>query len=163
MSSIKNKNPKIFLIAGSTGGHALPILELTQKLSANDCRVLVFISGSRIEKTIFNRFSTVKILSGRLYRHQRIKNIAGTLLTGLGFVQVLIYMLFNRPRLIVAKGGFLAVPILYAAKILNIPFMCHESDSIIGLANKIFLKSAKKFFVGFPKNTYSEKLPSKVE
>jgi len=41
-----------------------------------------------------------------------------------------------------------------AAALLRIPFLIHESDSILGLSNKILLRFAKKIYLGFPVEEY---------
>jgi UDP-N-acetylglucosamine--N-acetylmuramyl-(pentapeptide) pyrophosphoryl-undecaprenol N-acetylglucosamine transferase len=155
------KLKKLFLIAGSTGGHALPIFDIYCELK-NDYYIKIFVSGSEIEKQIFKGSRTVKIISGRLNRHSLIKKILGILLFAIGFIQVFFYLLFNRPKLIMAKGGFLAVPVLSAAKILGISYFTHESDSEMGLTNKKFGLSAKKLFVGFPSEMYEENIAKKA-
>lgn len=155
------KNKKLFLIAGSTGGHALPIFDIYNELK-NDYNIKIFVSGSAIEKQIFKDSPTVKIISGRLHRHSLAKRVWGILCFAFGFIQSFFYLLLNRPKLIMAKGGFLAVPILSAAKILRIPYFTHESDSEIGLTNRKFGLGAKKLFVGFPLKMYEEKIAEKA-
>jgi len=151
------KLKKLFLIAGSTGGHALPIFDVYSELK-NNYNVKIFVSGSEIEKQLFKGLPRVKIISGRMNRHNLAKKVWGVLCFTTGFVQSLIYLLFNRPKLIMAKGGFLAVPVLAAARILGIPYFTHESDSEMGLTNKRFGLGAKKLFVGFPPEMYEEKI-----
>ena len=151
---VKTNLKKIFLIAGSTGGHAMPIFSISEELDKLGYKQKIFVSGSEIEREIFKSKNTVKILSGRFNRYNKLKNITGSILIILGIVESFFYLLFNRPNLIFSKGGFLAVPVLYAARLLNIPYFTHESDSEIGLTNKIFHKKAKKFFVGFPLELY---------
>lgn len=155
------KSKKLFLIAGSTGGHALPIFDIYNELK-NNYQIKIFISGSEIEREIFMDSPTVKIISGRLNRHNFLKKLWGILCYAIGFSQSLFYLLFNRPKLIMAKGGFLAVPVLSAAKILGIPYFTHESDSEMGLTNKRFAAGAKKLFVGFPLEMYEEKITKKA-
>lgn len=132
----------------------MPILNISEEVDKLGYIQKIFISGSNIERNIFKSKKTIKIISGRFDRYHKLRNIIGLILIILGFIESFFYLLFNRPNLIFAKGGFLAVPILYAARVLNIPYFCHESDSEIGLANKMFLKGAKKFFVGFPLDLY---------
>lgn len=159
---IKTNSKKIFLIAGSTGGHAMPIFSISEELKFHGYKQKIFVSGSDIEREIFKSKDTVKILSGKLDRNNWYKNIIGLTLVALGFIESFFYLLCNRPNLIIAKGGFLAVPVLYVARLLNIPYFSHESDSEIGLSNKIILKKAKKFFVGFPRELYKNVVLSNV-
>ncbi|KMR13938.1 UDP-diphospho-muramoylpentapeptide beta-N- acetylglucosaminyltransferase, partial [Staphylococcus aureus] len=55
----------------------------------------------------------------------------------------------EKPDLLFSKGGFVSVPVVIAAKSLNIPTLIHESDLTPGLANKIALKFAKKIYTTF--------------
>lgn len=154
------KKKSIFLISGSSGGHAVPVFSLAKKLKDNNFQIKVFVSGSKIEQEVFKQMPTVKILSGRLDRQNTLRSIGGSILIALGFIGSFFYLLFNRPNLIFSKGGFLSVPILYAAKVLGIPYFAHDSDSEIGLANKMFYKKAKKFFVSFPPKVFNQKFPN---
>ena len=157
-----NKLKKLILIAGSTGGHALPIFDIYQELK-DEYQIKIFVSGSAIEHDIFKGTPRVKIISGRLNRHSFVKMLLGLFSIAIGFIEAFFYLLFNRPKLIMAKGGFLAVPVLSAAKILNIPYFTHESDSEMGLTNKKYGLSAKKLFVGFPLEVYNDAIAKKAE
>ena len=60
-------------------------------------------------------------------------------------------MLFrSRPDIVFSKGGFVAVPVVLAAKHYRIPTIIHESDITPGLANKLCIPSAKKICCNFP-------------
>jgi len=56
----------------------------------------------------------------------------------------------QKPDLVFSKGGFVAVPVVIAAKRAGIPVIIHESDMTPGLANKLCLSSADKICVNFP-------------
>ena len=43
----------------------------------------------------------------------------------------------TKPDVVFSKGGFVTVPVVYAAKKLHIPVIIHESDLTPGLANKL--------------------------
>lgn len=155
------KKKKVYLISGSTGGHALPIFDIWSEIK-DKYQTKIFVSGSSIENEIFGEAPTIKIISGRLHRHSLVKKITGIMFMGIGFVQSFFYLLFNRPKLIMSKGGFLSVPILSAAKALGIPYFSHESDSEMGLANKKYGLYAKKLFVGFPPEMYDDVINKKA-
>ena len=55
-----------------------------------------------------------------------------------------------KPDVVFSKGGFVAVPVVLAAKHLHIPVIIHESDMTPGLANKISLSAATKVCCNFP-------------
>jgi len=46
------------------------------------------------------------------------------------------------------------VPFCIAAWILRVPIVIHESDSVVGLSNRILLRFAKKIYLGFPVEEY---------
>ena len=55
-----------------------------------------------------------------------------------------------KPDVVFSKGGFVAVPVVLAAKHSRIPVIIHESDLTPGLANKICIPSATKVCANFP-------------
>ncbi len=64
-----------------------------------------------------------------------------------------------RPQVVFAKGGYVSLPVIIAAKHLDIPVVLHESDSHLGLANKMALKSATKLAVAWPIQNYWQNEP----
>jgi UDP-N-acetylglucosamine--N-acetylmuramyl-(pentapeptide) pyrophosphoryl-undecaprenol N-acetylglucosamine transferase len=58
-----------------------------------------------------------------------------------------VFMIF--PDVVFAKGGYTAFPTLFAARILGIPVVLHESDSVPGRVNVWASKFAKKIAVSF--------------
>jgi UDP-N-acetylglucosamine--N-acetylmuramyl-(pentapeptide) pyrophosphoryl-undecaprenol N-acetylglucosamine transferase len=60
-----------------------------------------------------------------------------------------------KPDVVFSKGGFVAVPVGIAAKMLRIPIVTHDSDSVPGLANRIVGRWAKVHATGMPPEYYS--------
>lgn len=157
------QNNRIILISSSTGGHAIPVFELYSKLKRQGLNPIVFHSGSKIEKNIFSEARKYKIVAGKLHRRFSLINIAEGVKIIIGSVQSFILLLYLHPKLVFSKGGFCAIPILSVAKLFRIPIFIHESDSVIGLANRLFMNKAKKVFLSFPLDIYSEKLPKNAD
>lgn len=67
-----------------------------------------------------------------------------------GYGEALRLMKRYRPDVVFSKGGFVAVPVVLAAKHYKIPVIIHESDMTPGLANKICIPSAAKVCCNFP-------------
>ena len=57
-----------------------------------------------------------------------------------------------KPDVVFSKGGFVAVPVVLAAKHYRVPTIIHESDMTPGLANKLCIPSAKKICCNFPES-----------
>ena len=154
-----SRNKRIILISSSTGGHAIPVFELYKELKIKGFDPVVFNSGSSIEKKIFANCKKYKIVAGKLHRRLCFANLIEGLKIFVGLIQSFFLLILFRPKLVFSKGGFCAIPVLTVAKLLLIPIFIHESDSVIGLSNKLFMNKAKRFFLSFPMDSYSEKLP----
>ena len=55
-----------------------------------------------------------------------------------------------KPAAVFSKGGYVSVPVCFAAKKLGIPIILHESDAVMGKANRLIAKMATKVCLGFP-------------
>ncbi len=56
----------------------------------------------------------------------------------------------SRPNVIFLKGGYVCLPVGLIARLFKIPYVIHESDTVVGLANRILMKNAKKVAFGAP-------------
>ncbi len=55
-----------------------------------------------------------------------------------------------RPDVVFSKGGYVALPVVFAAKKLKIPCLTHESDLSPGLANRLMAKKCRYLLTSFP-------------
>lgn len=60
------------------------------------------------------------------------------------------------PDVVFAKGGYVSLPVGLAAKSLHYPLVIHESDSIMGMSNKLLAKRADKVCVSYPIKSYTD-------
>jgi len=158
---MKKKN-KIYLVSSGTGGHAAPIFLLYKKLlNKPNIDVTILHSGSDIENKLFVNTKSIRIISAKFDRNSIYKKLISYPMILAGLIQAKVLFIFKRPNLIFSKGGYGSVPVLFAARFFKIPYFLHESDSRIGLANKLFVKKAKKVFLGFPKDIYEEDVSDK--
>ena len=72
-----------------------------------------------------------------------------------GTVQSLWRLLWWRPDVVFAKGGFVCLPIGLAAGMLRIPLVIHDSDAHPGLTNRILARWATSIATGAPLEYYS--------
>lgn len=72
-----------------------------------------------------------------------------------GFFQSLWRFLWWRPDVVFCKGGFVCLPVGYAASLLGIPLVIHDSDAHPGLTNRLLSKKAKRILTGAPLEHYS--------
>lgn len=83
-----------------------------------------------------------------------LHNIFDIILVLLGFLQSLIKLILWRPKVIFLKGGFVCLPVGYAAFLLRIPIVIHDSDAHAGLANRLLAPLATYIATGAPLEYY---------
>lgn len=153
---------KIVLTGGGTGGHIWPHFALFDAPSSKlkkltDQKELdVHYIGSRhgMEKSLVEKekpqWNYHGIPTGKLRRYFSFKNFSDPILIIMGFLKALFLIWRLKPNLIFSKGGFVAVPVVWAGWILRIPIVIHESDITPALATKLTLPFCKECFVTFP-------------
>jgi len=154
---MSNPKPiKILLTGGGTGGHITPLLAVISQIRKLNPEIQILYVGRKQDINAYFvdiDVATKSILTGKLRRYFSWLNFTDLIKVFLGTIQSLFIVLINKPNLIFAKGGFVSVPVVLAARICGVPIIAHESDIIIGLANKISARWAKFIAVGFePKN-----------
>lgn len=84
-----------------------------------------------------------------------LQNIRDIAFIGAGFVQSLILLRRFRPEVVFAKGGYVCLPLGYAAKVLGIPLVIHDSDTRPGLTNRLLSRFAAHIATGSPLENYT--------
>lgn len=144
---------KIVLTGGGTAGHVTPNLSLVSKLRENNYDVIYIGSYNGIEKELVQErgIEYYGISSGKLRRQLSLKNFTDgfRVIKGYGEAKKLLKQI--KPDIVFSKGGFVTVPVVYAANKLKIPVVIHESDLTPGLANKLSTPKADKVCCSFEK------------
>ncbi|MCL2363119.1 MAG: undecaprenyldiphospho-muramoylpentapeptide beta-N-acetylglucosaminyltransferase [Defluviitaleaceae bacterium] len=143
---------KIILTGGGTAGHVLPHLALLPALKKAGFAPHYIGSHKGIERELVENANIPYsgIASGKLRRCFDLKNITDMFRVVKGLGDALRVLRREKPDLVFSKGGFVAVPVMMAARILRIPAVIHESDFTPGLANRLSAPFAKKICVCFP-------------
>ncbi len=145
------------VFTGGGGGHFYPMIAVAEAVNslAQKNKILnmelIYISDSPYDQKALddNNISFAKLSTGKNRIYFSIENIFDAIKTFFATIRAifLIYNLF--PDVIFSKGGYPAVPVVIAAKILGIPVFIHESDSYPGRANKLASKWAKRIAVSY--------------
>ena len=143
---------KIILTGGGTAGHVTPNLALLPSLQKEEFEIRYIGSYNGIERRLIEETGIPYdgISSGKLRRYFDIKNFSDPLRVLKGYAEALKIMKKYKPDVVFSKGGFVAVPVVLAARHHKIPVIIHESDMTPGLANKICIPIAKKVCCNFP-------------
>lgn len=143
---------KIILTGGGTAGHVTPNLALIPSLQEHRYEIRYIGSYEGIEKKLIKGTGIPYdgISSGKLRRYFDLKNFSDPFRVIKGYMEARNLLKKHKPDVIFSKGGFVAVPVVLAAKHYGIPTIIHESDMTPGLANKLCIPSAKKVCCNFP-------------
>ena len=143
---------KIVLTGGGTAGHVTPNIALIPELQKKGYEVHYIGSHEGIERQLIEKMNIpyYGISSGKLRRYFDLKNFTDPFKVLKGFSEARAILKKIKPDVVFSKGGFVTVPVVYAAKQCGIPSIIHESDMSPGLANKLCLPFATKVCANFP-------------
>lgn len=144
---------KIILTGGGTAGHVTPNLALIPSLKAKGYEIHYVGSETGIEKDLLAKYPEIpyhSIRTGKFRRYFSIKNFTDPFRVIGGCSDALKIMKEVNPDIVFSKGGFVSVPVVWAAYKSKIPVVAHESDITPGLANKLSKKYAIKICLNFP-------------
>lgn len=150
----------IILVGGGTGGHITPLIAVAEELMASG-QPFVFVGGkdSLEERLVRDQgWSFIGISSGKWRRYTNLtsvwQNLVDLVRVKIAFWQAVRIILRTRARVVFSKGGSVALPVVIAAAVLRRKIIIHESDSVMGLSNRISRLFAAKVLTGFPLDGY---------
>ncbi len=149
---------RILFTGGGTGGHFYPIIAIAEALNkiADEEKILkselYYMSTEPYDKQALfeNNIKFIQVNAGKLRIYPSLKNITDIFKTATGCMEAVFKIFALYPDVVFGKGGFASFPALFAARILRIPVVIHESDSAPGRVNKWASKFAKRIAISFP-------------
>lgn len=153
---------KILLTGGGTGGHFYPLIAVAEELNetAKENRLLkpelYFMSTDPYNETLLyeNNIKFIPVNAGKIRRGFSPENIVLNFIdlfkTFFGVWGAIWKMFLLYPDVVFGKGGYAAFPALFAARLLFIPVVIHESDNKPGRVNKWAGRFARKVGVAYP-------------
>ena len=156
----------------------MPVLAVIKSLRRLDPNLSTFFVGSRfgIESTLIPKMGIkyYGISAGKFRRYHRskilniidpttlFKNISDMMKFFSGVKEARKILSLEAPDVLFAKGGFVSLPVAYAARSLKIPVVNHESDLVMGLANRKISNFSEKVCVSFPKENFPDIKAEKI-
>ena len=142
---------KIILVAGGSGGHIYPCLELAKYFISKGEDVMVCGSNNSLEESIYKKnnleFKGIDVIKNKvlnfLTTRKQVKKI---------------YKEFN-PDLVILFGNYISVSFGLVAILSKIPIYLHEQNVIYGDANILLGLWAKRIYLSLPidKDYYKKK------
>jgi UDP-N-acetylglucosamine--N-acetylmuramyl-(pentapeptide) pyrophosphoryl-undecaprenol N-acetylglucosamine transferase len=148
---------RILFTGGGSGGHFYPIIAIAEEVTSlvKDKRLLApelfYMSNTPYnEGLLYEHNITYKHTSaGKLRRYFSILNFFDLFKTAWGVLSSVITVWRLYPDVVFGKGGYASFPALLAAKILRIPVVIHESDTVPGRVNSWAGKFADRIALSY--------------
>lgn len=148
---------KILFTGGGSGGHFYPIIGIAQSIrdivaekKLIEPEIYFMAPDPYSEQTLFNEKIIYKYTpAGKMRRYFSILNFIDYFKIFFGAIKATWSVFWIFPDVVVSKGGYGSVPAVFAAKILGIPIVIHESDSTPGRANLWAGKFATKIALSY--------------
>lgn len=148
---------KILFTGGGTGGHFYPIIAVAQKLNKiiDEEKIigakLYYFSNDPYDKEMLfeNGLTFESIDTGKMRTYFSFKNFTDIIKTFFGVLNAIYKVYSVYPDVVFGKGGYASFPTIFAARILRIPVVIHESDSAPGRVNEWAGHFAKRIAVSF--------------
>lgn len=143
----------LLVMAGGTGGHVYPAMAVADALMLKGWQVAWLCTEGGMEN---------RLIANKPYEKHMItmKGVRGNGLMGWLKLPVRLLIAFRqawhgirqvKPNLVLGMGGFAAFPGGVMAKLLGIPLLVHEQNSVAGLTNKLLSRLANQTLAAFPR------------
>jgi UDP-N-acetylglucosamine--N-acetylmuramyl-(pentapeptide) pyrophosphoryl-undecaprenol N-acetylglucosamine transferase len=128
------------VITGAGGGHFYPLIAVTERVRKQafiqkilQPEVYFFSDKSYDDEALFIAgVKFIEIPAGKLRVYPSLETITDFFKTVYGCFVALFKLYSVYPDVVFAKGGYASFPTLLAARLLSIPVIVHESDTVPG-------------------------------
>lgn len=167
---------KILAVGGGSGGHVTPVVSVIDELRKQHpyaevrfwCDKAFAPQAHRIIAEYDPNIPVRTVTAGKFRRYSHLTklqhltipsvvfpNIRDAFLVIGGVVQSVFRLIAWRPDVVFAKGGYVCLPVGWAAWLLRIPIVIHDSDAHPGLTNRLLAPLAKRIGTGVPLEHYN--------
>ncbi len=153
----KHKTYKVLI----TGGHLTPAIAVIEHLRKqhNQWEVVFIGRKSATERSSAPSKESLEIpkwgipfysiQAGKIPRHVNLETVTASLKIPIGITQAFLKVRNIQPDVVLSFGGYVAVPVAIAAKILRIPIVTHEQTTAKGLGTALIEHLAAKIAISW--------------
>lgn len=147
---------KVLFTGGGTLGSVTPLLAVAEAYRDRYGNTEFAWIGTKSgpESVLVDGFGMpfYAISSGKLRRYVSLKNFTDVFRIVAGFFQAIALLWRLRPDVVISAGGFVAVPVIWAAGLLKMRVHIHQQDIRPGFANRLCLPFATSVSVAFERS-----------
>lgn len=146
---------RVVIAAAGTGGHINPAIAIANKIVKEEPgSEILFIGTFRgIENDLVPRagYNLKQIEAYGLSISPNFASIRNFFKTIFSTKEAKKIIKEFKPDIVIGTGGYVCAPVFWAANMLKLPTILHESNAYPGRVVKLFNKSANKILLGFNK------------
>ncbi len=145
------ENRNIIIASSGTGGHIYPGIVLAEEFKNKGYNPIFFISNNAVSLKILKNsgFEYIKFNVSGIPKKNSFLFIMFLIKMKFSFFKALAKIVKLNPLVVVGTGGYVAVPVIFAAKILHKKIFIHEQNAVPGKANILLNKIADKTSINF--------------
>ncbi|HVF11246.1 MAG TPA: undecaprenyldiphospho-muramoylpentapeptide beta-N-acetylglucosaminyltransferase [Abditibacteriaceae bacterium] len=161
---------RILVTGGGSSGHINPALaiiqaikEIAERPEADALPIFLYMGGkSGLEQKLVEAagIDFIGVETGKLRRYFSFQNFTDMVRLPFGIAHAMEEVAKFRPDVVLATGGYVAVPPVLGARMLGVPIIIHEQTVQIGLANRIAARCATRIALSF--ESALEELPKSL-
>src|SRR5436305_9822504 len=130
-------SPLILLAAGGTGGHLFPAEALAVELMKRGMAVRLVTDSRALRYSGLFTKDMIDVVPSETLRGRSPWSLARTgIMLAAGTAVALNLMRRRKPKAVVGFGGHPTLPPLLAARLFRIPSVIHDSNAVLGRANR---------------------------
>jgi UDP-N-acetylglucosamine--N-acetylmuramyl-(pentapeptide) pyrophosphoryl-undecaprenol N-acetylglucosamine transferase len=142
---------KLIVAGGGTGGHLFPGIAVAEEfLSRNPTNQVLFVGSEQgIEARAIPRLGyQLELISAAGIRGKgSLAKLKGAAMMLYGYAQSRKILQQFKPDLVLGVGGYASLPMVLAARGMEIPRYIHEQNALPGMSNKVLSRVANKVFI----------------
>jgi len=155
---MKDRELRIIIAGGGTGGHLFPGIAIARELKkrCEEAHILFVVGRRKMERDIISKagFEIRSIDVEGMLGKGFLQLIRAFFKVVISSIQSLSIMRSFKPHLTVGVGGYTSwSPVCLMGWFLRIPTAIHEQNSIPGITNRILAPLVKKVFISFEEST----------
>ncbi|MCD6327913.1 glycosyltransferase, partial [bacterium] len=158
MTKIQDKEVRILMASGGTGGHAYPCLVVAQAIRDLEPEAKFIFVGAKgkMDEALFAKhgfdFASIDVLGiprGKgAFNLSKAAKSALKIISMSPLIESLRILRKFRPCIVFGAGGYVSGPLIAAAWLKRIPRAILETNAVPGLANKLLSRFSNAIFTG---------------
>ena len=145
---------KMIVAGGGTGGHLFPGIAIAEEFLGRDpANRVLFVGTERgLEKRVLSQMGyTLETLDVEGVKGRGLAQKFGALAKiPRSLAQSRRILRQFGPDIVIGVGGYVSLPLLWAAQRFGTPTVLHEQNKRLGMANRMLADKANRIYLGFP-------------